>query len=74
MRDWKVAFGPHEIVYCALADKVALVKEMQYHPISGDVIHADFYEVDLTAKMTVSVPLHFVGKAPVLFEVGSFSR
>ena len=47
----------------ALADKVALVKEMQFHPISGDVIHTDLYEVDLTAKITVHVPLHFVGKA-----------
>jgi large subunit ribosomal protein L25 len=47
----------------ALADKVALVKEMQFHPITGDVIHADLYEVDLTAKITVRVPLHFVGKA-----------
>jgi large subunit ribosomal protein L25 len=47
----------------ALAEKVALVKEMQYHPISGEVIHADFYEVDLTAKIQVRVPLHFVGKA-----------
>ena len=46
-----------------LADRVALVKEMQYHPISGDVIHADLYEVDLTAKITVNVPLHFIGKA-----------
>jgi large subunit ribosomal protein L25 len=46
-----------------LSDKVALVKQMQYHPISGDVMHADFYEVDLTAKIEVSVPLHFVGKA-----------
>jgi len=46
-----------------LADKVALVKAMQYHPISGEVIHADFYEVDLTAKIQVAVPLHFVGKA-----------
>ena len=46
-----------------LADKVALVKDMQYHPISGDVIHADLYEVDLTAKIVVNVPLHFVGKA-----------
>jgi large subunit ribosomal protein L25 len=45
-----------------LADKVALVKEMQYHPITGDVIHADFYEVDLTARIEVSVPLHFIGK------------
>jgi len=47
----------------ALAEKVALVKNMQYHPISGDVIHADLYEVDLTAKIQVHVPLHFVGRA-----------
>jgi large subunit ribosomal protein L25 len=47
----------------SLADKVALVKAMQYHPISGDVIHADLYEVDLSVKITVSVPLRFVGKA-----------
>jgi large subunit ribosomal protein L25 len=47
----------------ALADKVALVKEIQYHPITGDVIHADLYEVDLTEKIQVRVPLHFVGKA-----------
>ena len=47
----------------SLTDKVALVKDMQYDPISGEVIHADLYEVDLTAKITVHVPLHFVGKA-----------
>jgi large subunit ribosomal protein L25 len=46
-----------------LAEKVALVKEMQYHPITGEVIHTDLYEVDLTAKIQVNVPLHFVGKA-----------
>jgi len=46
-----------------LAEKVALVKDMQFHPISGDVIHADFYEVDLAAKIKVQVSLHFVGKA-----------
>ena len=47
----------------ALAEKVALVKEMQYHPITGEVIHTDLYEVDLTARIQVRVPLHFVGKA-----------
>jgi len=47
----------------SLADKVALVKEMQYHPITGDILHADLYEVDLGAKIHVRVPLHFVGKA-----------
>ncbi len=46
-----------------LADKVALVKDMQFHPVSGEILHADFYEVDLTATIQVNVPLHFVGKA-----------
>ena len=46
-----------------LADKIALVKELQFHPVTGDVLHADFYEVDLSAKIRVKVPLHFVGKA-----------
>jgi large subunit ribosomal protein L25 len=36
---------------------------MQYHPISGEVIHADLYEVDLTVKINVQVPLRFTGKA-----------
>ncbi len=46
-----------------LANKVALIKEMQFHPVTGEVIHADLYEVDLTEKIQVKVPLHFVGKA-----------
>ena len=46
-----------------LADRVALVKDVQYHPISGDVVHTDLYEVDLTERIQVGVPLHFVGKA-----------
>ncbi|HXG53363.1 MAG TPA: 50S ribosomal protein L25/general stress protein Ctc [candidate division Zixibacteria bacterium] len=47
----------------ALADKVALVKEMQFHPVTGEILHADFYEVDLSIKIQVQVPLQFVGKA-----------
>jgi large subunit ribosomal protein L25 len=40
-----------------------LVKELQRHPVKGAFWHVDFYQVDLTRKITVSVPLHFVGKA-----------
>ncbi len=46
-----------------LQQKVALVREVQVHPVSGDVLHVDFYEVDLTQRLQVTVPLHFVGKA-----------
>lgn len=46
-----------------LDGKIVLVKEVQRHPVSGSVLHADFYEVDLTAKIRVVVPLHYTGKA-----------
>jgi large subunit ribosomal protein L25 len=46
-----------------LADRVALVKDVQFDPISGLVVHTDLYEVDLKATIQVHVPLHFVGKA-----------
>jgi large subunit ribosomal protein L25 len=47
----------------ALNDRMVLVREIQRHPVTGEVLHADFYEVDLTERLTVSVPLHFIGKA-----------
>lgn len=46
-----------------LHDRVVLMREMQEHPVTGAILHVDFYEVDLTARITVSVPLHFVGRA-----------
>jgi len=59
--------GSHLIRFNSPADevgnKVALVKEAQYHPVTGAVLHADFYEVDMAAKLRVRVPLHFTGKA-----------
>jgi large subunit ribosomal protein L25 len=45
-----------------LHDRAVLLREVQRHPVSGAVLHADFFEVDLTERLTVSVPLHFVGK------------
>jgi large subunit ribosomal protein L25 len=45
-----------------LHERMVLVREMQIHPVSGRALHADFYEVDLTERLTVSVTIHFVGK------------
>ena len=45
-----------------LHEKMVLVREMQVHPVSGRALHADFYEVDLTERLTVEVTIHFVGK------------
>ncbi len=46
-----------------LDDKIVLIKQVQVHAVTGEVLHLDFYEVDLMEKLTVKIPLHFVGKA-----------
>lgn len=45
-----------------LRDTVALVKDLQRHPLRGGIVHADLYAVDLTRAVTVDVPVHLVGK------------
>jgi len=40
-----------------------IIKDVQRAPITGEFLHADLYEVDLTAKLQVTVPLRFQGKA-----------
>ncbi|MFH1138570.1 MAG: 50S ribosomal protein L25 [Pseudomonadota bacterium] len=42
--------------------KVVLFKEYQVHPIKRTVIHADFYEVDVSRKLEIEVPLVVIGK------------
>jgi large subunit ribosomal protein L25 len=46
-----------------LGSPVALVKELQRHPIRGTIVHADLYQVDLTRTVEVEVPVHLVGRA-----------
>ena len=47
----------------ALAEKLVLVKDLQRHPVTRSLVHADFYEVDVNQKISVEVPINFVGKA-----------
>lgn len=45
-------------------DKVdVMLHEYQTHPVKGDVIHADFYIVDMKSEMDVEVPINLVGEA-----------
>jgi large subunit ribosomal protein L25 len=47
-----------------------LIKELQRDPVMGSLLHADFYAVDLTKEIEVSVPLHLVGSAAGLMNGG----
>jgi large subunit ribosomal protein L25 len=47
----------------ARAKRLALVQEIQRHPINGKIVHVDFHEVAETEKVTVQVPVETVGEA-----------
>jgi len=53
-----------------LGQRVALLREVQAHPLTGRILHVDLYEVDLTQRLQVTVPLHFVGRARGVAEGG----
>ena len=38
-----------------------MLKAMQHHPLTGRVIHVDFYEVSMTRKIQIDVPVKLVG-------------
>ena len=42
---------------------LALVQEVQHHPLSGKVLHVDFHEVSPTEKVTIMVPVESIGEA-----------
>lgn len=47
----------------ARAKRLALVQEIQHHPLSGQVLHVDFHEIQENEKVTINVPVEPVGEA-----------
>ena len=43
--------------------RLALVQEIQHHPLDGKVLHVDFHEVAENEKVIVHVPVETVGEA-----------
>ncbi|HBA85051.1 MAG TPA: 50S ribosomal protein L25 [Verrucomicrobia bacterium] len=39
-----------------------LLKELQHHPLSGHILHADFFEVSMTKKLRIELPISLVGE------------
>ena len=37
--------------------KPAMIKEFQDHPVSGNYLHVDFYEIDMQRKINVMIPV-----------------
>lgn len=41
--------------------KKVLLQEVQHHPITGQIIHADFHEISMTEKLRIEIAVHLVG-------------
>ncbi len=46
--------------------KPVMVREVQKDPIKGNLLHVDFYEVNMAEKIKVEVPIMIVGESPAL--------
>ncbi len=47
-----------------------LVSDVQYHYLTDNIEHVDFYQVDLSKKLTAKVPMVFVGESAAVKEQG----
>jgi large subunit ribosomal protein L25 len=52
----------------------AVVKELQFHPVSDKLIHVDFMEVVTGKAVTVVIPIQFTGSAAGVREGGKLQR
>src|SRR5512141_2845594 len=43
--------------------RLALVQEIQHHPLSGKVLHVDLHEIAENEKVAIMVPVETVGEA-----------
>ena len=49
---------------------LVLIHDTQRDPLTGNIIHIDFYQPDLKKEVEVEVPLRFTGEAPAVKELG----
>ncbi|MEK7509428.1 MAG: 50S ribosomal protein L25 [Patescibacteria group bacterium] len=45
-------------------EKDTLIHDVQLHPVTDTPLHADFYVIEKGKKVTLNIPLEFVGVAP----------
>ena len=62
----KLIYTPDtQVVALTIGDKkrMAVVKELQVHPISENILHIDFFEVNEKKPVTVEIPVQLIGHA-----------
>jgi len=45
-------------------DVDAIIQDVYFHPVTDRPLHADFYVIEKDRKLTVDVPIEFIGESP----------
>lgn len=51
-----------DLVVDDMKPKKTLLKELQYDPIKGTLLHADFLEISMTRKIRIEIPIELKGE------------
>ncbi len=72
----KAVYTP-DVLVCTLVidgkERKAVIKELQFHPVSDAILHADFLEVNETKPITIGIPVNLVGHAQGVRDGGRMS-
>ena len=52
----------------------AILQEVQFHPVSEIILHADFLRITEDRKVKMSIPIRLVGEAPGVLKGGALVR
>jgi len=44
--------------------RLVMIRDIQRHPLTGNLLHVDFFQVEVTHKVRTEIPLIFLGEAP----------
>ena len=72
----KVVYTPHVYVVNINIDgkeHKAIIKELQFHPTTDALLHADFFEVNETKPITIGIPVKLNGLAQGVREGGKLN-
>lgn len=62
----KIVYTPHIYVINLIIDgesHTAILKELQFHPVTDALLHVDFYEVNDLKPITIGIPVKLTGLA-----------
>ena len=72
----KIVYTPHSYVINLIIDgesHTAIMKDLQFHPVTDAVLHVDFLEVNDQKPITIGIPVKLVGLAQGVRDGGRMS-